>query len=320
MKTLSLIVKQAFEKGKHTKNRRLSAAALLLVALLVIPCAAAPLWRTAGTDPASIRWIAAAQVVMDRLKRGRTFDNQAVQLFVGRRQYGGETRLDADGRVLVDVVEFGGFVGASDHIWEGDSLRITGKGYDVSVPGGAMYTISAGRCFFAETPGMRDKDALFLPVDCTAKAFGYRVLDRGEDGAVRLAGDGTVVPGDEFYAEDEVYWLSRIISAESRGEPLLGKIAVGNVVLNRRAMASYPDTIYGVIFDRSCGVQFSPTEDGSVWNEPTEESVAAAKICLEGYSVSHTIAFFLNPAIAESSWVSRNRPYEMTIGNHDFYS
>lgn len=48
----------------------------------------------------------------------------------------------------------------------------------------------------------------------------------------------------------DLYWLSRIISAESRGESLKGQIAVGNVVLNRVEEDDFPDTIPAVIFDR----------------------------------------------------------------------
>ena len=61
------------------------------------------------------------------------------------------------------------------------------------------------------------------------------------------------------YNEDDVYWLSRIISAESRGEPLEGQIAVGNVVLNRVRSSAYPNTIYGVIFDRKHGTRSNKT-------------------------------------------------------------
>ena len=66
------------------------------------------------------------------------------------------------------------------------------------------------------------------------------------------------------WREDELYWLSRIISAESQGEPWEGKIAVGNVVLNRVASPDFPDTIYGVIFDDRWGGQFEPVRNGTV--------------------------------------------------------
>ncbi|MFR3921270.1 MAG: cell wall hydrolase [Dysosmobacter welbionis] len=46
-------------------------------------------------------------------------------------------------------------------------------------------------------------------------------------------------PGADHNAMD-LYWLSRIISAESRGENMTGQIAVGNVVLNRVAAKEFP--------------------------------------------------------------------------------
>ena len=48
-------------------------------------------------------------------------------------------------------------------------------------------------------------------------------------------------------------------------------------------------------------------------------AVIAAKICLDGYSISDEILFFMNPRIATSNWISKNRPFAFTIGNHDFY-
>jgi N-acetylmuramoyl-L-alanine amidase len=123
------------------------------------------------------------------------------------------------------------------------------------------------------------------------------------------------------YTKDELYWLSRIIEAEAGGESFKGKLAVGNVVLNRVKDARFPSTIYGVIFDCSTGVyQFSPVANGTVYNTPSADSVEAAKQCLEGKNVVGNALFFMNGAIAETAWIAYNRPYIMTIGNHQFYA
>ena len=66
-------------------------------------------------------------------------------------------------------------------------------------------------------------------------------------------------------------WLSRILYAEANTEPLAGKIAVGNVIMNRVKSPEFPDTIYSVIFDRKYGVQFTPVANGSVYNNANEE-------------------------------------------------
>ena len=113
--------------------------------------------------------------------------------------------------------------------------------------------------------------------------------------------------------------MSRIISAESRGEPLAGKLAVGTVVLNRVASSQFPDTIYGVIFDDKWGVQFTPTANGTIYQEPTAESVLAAKLCLDGAREAGDSLYFLAPKIATNHWVMENRELVAIIGNHWFY-
>jgi N-acetylmuramoyl-L-alanine amidase len=125
---------------------------------------------------------------------------------------------------------------------------------------------------------------------------------------------------DKVYDDGAVYWLSRIISAEARGESLRGKMAVGNVVLNRVRSTQFPNTIYGVIFDKKYGVQFAPTANGTIYHAPTEESIIAAKMCLEGYSISNTALYFFNPRYTSGSWVRQNREYAFTLGNHMFFN
>jgi N-acetylmuramoyl-L-alanine amidase len=110
-----------------------------------------------------------------------------------------------------------------------------------------------------------------------------------------------------------------IIEAEAGGEILEGKIAVGNVVLNRVADKRYPNTIYGVIFDFKNGIQFTPAYTGTIYNTPSAESIAAAKMCLEGYEIIDGVLFFFNPRIATTDWISKNRPFAGRIGLHDFY-
>ena len=130
---------------------------------------------------------------------------------------------------------------------------------------------------------------------------------------------GPKAPEAPAYTPDELYWLARIIEAEAGGEPMEGKIAVGNTILNRVKSADYPDTIYGVIFDRNWGVQYTPTSNGTIWNDPSGDAWDAARRCLEGENLVEDCLFFLNPRIAKSLWIVENREYYCTIGGHDFY-
>ena len=122
------------------------------------------------------------------------------------------------------------------------------------------------------------------------------------------------------YSEAELYWMSRIIHAESCGEPYLGKLLVGEVVMNRKKSENFPNTVYDVIFDRKNGVQFTPIANGTVYNEPCEECVNAAVASLLGVSRMEEAMYFVNMSIVPVSWVSQNRPVIAKIGNHTFFA
>ena len=127
------------------------------------------------------------------------------------------------------------------------------------------------------------------------------------------SGSGPIQSGDQYYNADSLYWLSHIIHAESGNQPLAGKIAVGNVVLNRVNSPLFPNTVYEVVFQRN---QFTPVSNGSIYLEPNAESVIAAKLCLDGANTAGASLYFVNPYVAPNSWASRNRPYVATIGAH----
>lgn len=133
-----------------------------------------------------------------------------------------------------------------------------------------------------------------------------------------LGGAAVTSAGADYDAMD-LYWLSRIISAESGGEPLKGQIAVGNVVLNRVASGEFPDTIPEVIFDRVDAVQFEPVENGTVYRTPTSQAVDAARRVLDGENIIGSAMYFYAPALSQGVWINANRTYSQTIGCHRFY-
>ena len=199
---------------------------------------------------------------------------------------------------------------------------VTDEGLTMLVRDGGHIVYANGRPLYTLTPAVVMSDGrMYLPIRTAAKVMGVTVEWNGATRSVSMTGEESyLVHANDCYNKDSLDWLSRIISAESQGAPLLGQIAVGNVVLNRVRSPLYPNTVYGVIFDRRYGVQFSPVKDGSIYKTPYATSVTAAKICLEGYSVSGEILFFLEPRISISMWAPNNRPYRFTIGHHDFYA
>ncbi len=199
------------------------------------------------------------------------------------------------------------------------SSMMYGQGLVMSATEGCYSVYANDRPLFSSSPIVIMNDGrMYIPLATFAKATGLRVEKSGKK--ANLTGSyKPLASSSKFYRDDEVLWLARIIHAESSGEPLLGKIAVGNVVLNRVKSPQYPNTIYGVIFDRKYGVQFSPILYGTIYNTPSYESTLAAKICLEGFDISEGSLFFLHPEISTSSWIPSTRQYLFSVGSHDFY-
>lgn len=200
------------------------------------------------------------------------------------------------------------------------TATLTMPGLVLTATDGGFVTYANDRPLFSFSPNiLMSNGKMYIPASALTKATGTAVSSSTSQ-SVKISGTyKALTPASKFYRQDEVYWLSKIISAESKGETLIGQIAVGDVIMNRVKSNLYPNTIYGVIFDRKYGVQFSPILDGSIYKDPTYTATLAAKICLEGTSLSDNALFFLNPKTAESNWIVKSREYAYTIGGHDFY-
>ena len=255
---------------------------------------------------------------------GYDFPKDAVPVTVtldGKRVLDGEAVI-INSVTYVPVRSFSELMGADEISWNASTATATIKKGSLSIfiNSKALYVGANGRYFFTVEKILNISNRLFVPIRAIAGAFNATVDWNAQSRTVVVTSSKKALPSaDEFYNSTDLYWLSRIISAEAAGEPLIGQIAVGNVVLNRRDSKQYPNTVYGVIFDRNGGTQFSPVSSGTIYKSPSQSSIIAAKICLEGYSVDTDILFFMNPKIATSNWISKNRPYAFTLGNHSFY-
>lgn len=108
--------------------------------------------------------------------------------------------------------------------------------------------------------------------------------------------------------------LARLISAEARGEPYSGQVAVGAVVLNRVDHPSFPNTISGVIYQSGA---FSCLYDGQ-WDEPIADSAyRAAREAMAGADPTGGAIYYFNPVTATNKWIW-SRPEIVTIGKHRF--
>lgn len=110
--------------------------------------------------------------------------------------------------------------------------------------------------------------------------------------------------------------LARIISAEARGEPYLGQVAVGAVVLNRIEHPSFPDTLSGVVYQKGA---FSCLDDGQFYEPISDSSYKAATDAINGLDPTGGAIYYYNPKKATSKWIF-SRPIITTIGEHRFCS
>ncbi len=142
------------------------------------------------------------------------------------------------------------------------------------------------------------------------------ISQTGIAGPQTLAAMGISIGQVPAATESNVYLLARIISAEARGEPYEGQVAVGAVVLNRIEHPSFPDTLSGVIYQKGA---FTAITDGQ-FNQPISDSAYnAARDALNGWDPSGGAIYYYNPAKTNDRFI-HSRPIIKTIGGHRFCS
>ncbi len=243
-----------------------------------------------------------------------------IGLYVNYVKISGVSAVIKDGSVYVPVVFFSEAMTDCTVSFDSSTLRVSSDGLRLQMQIGAQYISANGRYIFIEQGIKRADDGqIWLPLDIMAKVFGCEYTLDIDSKSAYLAPTGEFIEdGSTYYNEQDLYWLSRIINAESRGEPFMGQLAVGTVVMNRTQDNKFPDNVHDVVFD---GEQFSPAVSGSVNMEPYPICVIAAKIILEGYRINDNILFFYAmPKDSEYRNGFTATDTEMVIGNHYFYT
>ena len=148
-----------------------------------------------------------------------------------------------------------------------------------SFPGSAFYYLAAEEDHSTWAPGLGE--GIHSDAEPAPSLFGALVGPAAR--ALRVDNSGV----DRSRAEQ---CLTAAIYYEAASEPDGGQRAVAQVVLNRVAHASYPDTVCGVVYqgsERSTGCQFSFTCDGSLARTPNrlfwERARNVAVAALSGY-------------------------------------
>jgi N-acetylmuramoyl-L-alanine amidase len=162
--------------------------------------------------------------------------------------------------------------------------------------------------------GTRTKNAII----CFQRDYG--LSDDGIAGPKTLAALGLTGGGGSGggsyggFSESDVQLLAKIISAESRGEPYQGQVAVGAVIMNRIAHPSFPNTLSGVIYQEGA---FSCLYDGGI-NAPVADSAyQAAREAINGSDPTGGAIYYYNPAKTTNKWIW-SRQVIAVIGAHNF--
>lgn len=203
-----------------------------------------------------------------------------------------------------------------DYDKEINELTVEVAGITITSGAEDYYLCANGRYLYLPDGYMEIDGYFIIPTDALAKIFTLELTQDDETGAINLstADEQILRSGDEYYNEDDIYWMSRIITWESGNQPVAGQIGVGNVILNRAGDARFGETIKDVIFQEG---QFSVVSTGAIYGEPYEISVVCAKLVYEGYNTVGDALFFQTgrywgSGMIETTWLCQ-------IADHNFF-
>jgi len=120
--------------------------------------------------------------------------------------------------------------------------------------------------------------------------------------------------GSTSYQNKDLYLLARVINGEARGEPYIGQVAIGAVIINRTKHPGFPKTISGVIYQPGA---FTCVSDGQINAKLGPTALKAARDALNGWDPTNGCIYYYNPAKTTNKWIW-SRKVMLVIGKHRF--
>lgn len=232
---------------------------------------------------------------------------------------------------------------ASYEVVKGDSLYTVGQLFDTTAaqvmkdnklsgtviyPGqklevpAAVHTVQTGDYLFA----IAKKYGISLDALRKANAKWDDVIYPGQKLLIPAAGQETVgalsassaapvtAKASTAYTQSELDLLARLITAEANNQPNQAKVAVGAVVVNRVQDPRFPNTISGVIYEKSGGYyQFTPVQNGMINKSASEQAKTAAYEALHGADPTNGALYFFDDT-ATNKWLW-SKPLALRSGN-----
>lgn len=116
------------------------------------------------------------------------------------------------------------------------------------------------------------------------------------------------------FTDNDLQMMANAVYGEARGESYQGQVAVAAVIINRLKSQSFPNTIYGVIFQPGA---FTAVADGQIWLTPNVRAREAVMDAINGWDPTGGCIYYFNPHTATSKWIW-TRTQIKTIGKHIF--
>ncbi len=226
---------------------------------------------------------------------------------------------------------------ASYTVQRGDSLYLIGQKYSVSASqiqqanGLTSTTIYAGQKLIipaANVYTVQKGDSLYFIGQKYGVSYQEIMRENGLSSTAIYPGQQLRIPGaatadrgstgrETTISSSDLDLLARLISAEAQGEPYTAQVAVGAVVLNRVANKDFPNSISGVIYQKSYGYyQFTPVENGFIYNSATNSAYNAAQDAFSGQDPTNGAIYFFESDVT-NQWL-QSRPFAAKIGAFTF--
>ena len=158
------------------------------------------------------------------------------------------------------------------------------------------------------------------------EVYRFREMMQSISSPERTVDYSVLVNENAIYLDEEsIEILCRIVEAEAGTEDEKGRILVANVVMNRVESSRFPDTVKGVVFQKSGGLyQFSPVANGRYYRVTvSEETRKAVEKVLRGKDESQGALYFVNRYAANTeymNWFDRRCTSLFSYGRHEFFS
>ena len=157
----------------------------------------------------------------------------------------------------------------------------------------------------AEAQAKAAEEAARLAAEAQAKAAEEAARLEAEAQQAALAAQTAAISAEELKL------LANIIYCEAGSESYVGKVAVGNVIMNRVKSASQPNTITEVVYAKG---QFSPVRNGSLQRALSSDKADAA--C---YQAAIEALAGAQPVGGKLFFRRNNGRSGQVIGHHVFY-